>query len=367
LAGRAGTEQSWLEAGRQLTDQELARDGLRRPGPTEEPWSGSRLPPADQLTVEVLADPDLAAAWTGFLDLSNEPKASALPQSLWPGGPAGPPRLADPRPERPREPGADLVLDFQARTAALLARAALSGAARLAEAPLYASDPAGRPIELTDEADFEITPSSVRLPRRADRVWVLGFIRFPDLLPRAVPAPPGAWPDWPGQARAALHLARILAGRGYLALPSAGGLFPTAPLAALAGLGEVGRPGLLITPEYGPNLRLLTIVTDYPFQPDRPAAFGAADYCETCRRCLPECPARALAEGPRRPGLWPWPVDFRACLGHRQAGNEFCRKCLEACPLTREPLITPSAGQPRSAGALTKKPGLKPPGAQQDG
>jgi ferredoxin len=240
-----------------------------------------------------------------------------------------------------------LALDFQARTAARLALAAMSGAARLAEAPLYARDPAGRSIELTDGADFEITAASVRLPRRADRVWVLGFVRFPDLLPQAAPTSPGTWPDWPDQARTTLRLARILAGLGYLALPSAGGLFPAAPLAALAGLGEVGRPGLLVTPEYGPNIRLLAIITDFPFQPGLPALFGLADYCETCRRCLAECPAKALAEGPRRPGLWPWPVDFKACLDHRLAGNESCRKCIEACPLAREPLIAPSAGPPR--------------------
>ena len=214
----------------------------------------------------------------------------------------------------------------------------MSGAAKLVEAWFGERDPAGRPIEFTDGIDFEITAASVRLPRRADRIWILGFIRFPDLLPSV---PPEAWPDWPGQVRAVLGLARALADKGYLALPSAGGLFPSAPLAALAGLGEVGRQGLLITPEYGPNLRLLSIITDYPLRPGRPADFGAADYCGTCRRCLAECPARVLAEGPSRPGPWPWPVGFRACLDHRRAGDEFCRKCVDACPLAREPLILP--------------------------
>jgi epoxyqueuosine reductase QueG len=110
-------------------------------------------------------------------------------------------------------------------------------------------------------------------------------------------------------------------------------------LGALAGLGEVGRQGLLITPEYGPNLRLFTIITDYPFILDRPLVFGVADYCETCQRCINECPARAIGEGRRRPGLYPWPVKRRACFDNWLEKRDPCRKCIEICPYTHEPLV----------------------------
>lgn len=54
-----------------------------------------------------------------------------------------------------------------------------------------------------------------------------------------------------------------------------------------AGLGEFGYSGLLITPEYGPNVRLATIITDAPLDPD-PLYNGPA-LCDKCMNCVREC------------------------------------------------------------------------------
>ena len=56
------------------------------------------------------------------------------------------------------------------------------------------------------------------------------------------------------------------------------------PLAIDAGLGELGRNGLLITPEYGACVRLCKVFTDLPLEADRPVEFGLAEICQRCRR-----------------------------------------------------------------------------------
>jgi hypothetical protein len=71
-----------------------------------------------------------------------------------------------------------------------------------------------------------------------------------------------------------------------------------APLAAQdAGLGEIGRHGLLITKEYGPRVRLGVVTTDLPLLPDRKLLFGVTDFCGLCGNCAVCCPGKAIPKG----------------------------------------------------------------------
>ncbi|MDR1044213.1 MAG: hypothetical protein LBP33_03725 [Candidatus Adiutrix sp.] len=339
----------YLEAGRQLTERDLWRDRLAAAdGPV--PAGPERLRAKDNFLADILADPELAAACSDFLpsapglaaggpDLLQRPPE--LPPWTYPpsaaGGGGAPPAAWSGE-------GAELLKDFNAKVAALLAGAALAGAAPLDEKYLYSHSLDGRPIRLTGRPGFDPEAGELNLPRRADRVLILAFIRFPEILAvnpiLARLRPAAGWLNWPQQVAATLKMADFLRRQGALAWPSAGGILMGHHLGALAGLGELGRPGLLISPEYGPNLRLFSIITDYPFELGRPLNFGVADYCETCQRCINECPAKALAGGGRRPGFYPWPVDWRACFDRWLEKKDLCRKCLDVCPYTREPLIT---------------------------
>jgi len=60
------------------------------------------------------------------------------------------------------------------------------------------------------------------------------------------------------------------------------------------GLGRIGRNNLLITPEYGPRVRLQSTITTVPLEPD---PMIEEEIC-TCKRCLPleRCPSKALSE-----------------------------------------------------------------------
>ncbi len=108
---------------------------------------------------------------------------------------------------------------------------------------------------------------------------------------------------------AAVELVKKLNAAGYRALPTENltgigslvdshrGLLPDARCNALeavaAGLGQLGRSGALLTPEYGPHQRLIAIVTDAELPRD--AMQRGAWPCRDCRACVEACPMTALA------------------------------------------------------------------------
>lgn len=69
------------------------------------------------------------------------------------------------------------------------------------------------------------------------------------------------------------------------------GTVPSKIVARLAGLGWVGKSCLFINPQYGPRVRLKTILTDAPFQPGK----IMENRCDDCRECVDACPADAIS------------------------------------------------------------------------
>jgi epoxyqueuosine reductase len=75
------------------------------------------------------------------------------------------------------------------------------------------------------------------------------------------------------------------------------------PAASLAGLGHIGRSTLLITPDWGPRVRLVGLLVEQELTAD--AAFNR-DLCDEeprCREkplCIAACPYRAIAPGDSR-------------------------------------------------------------------
>ena len=60
-----------------------------------------------------------------------------------------------------------------------------------------------------------------------------------------------------------------------------------APLVARdAGLGEIGRMGLLMTPRLGPRVRLGVVTTDLPLAPNEAGDdLSVLDFCTRCKKC----------------------------------------------------------------------------------
>ncbi|ACA60409.1 4Fe-4S ferredoxin, iron-sulfur binding domain protein [Candidatus Desulforudis audaxviator MP104C] len=78
------------------------------------------------------------------------------------------------------------------------------------------------------------------------------------------------------------------------------GLFPHKTAATRAGLGWIGKNALLITPAYGPRVRLVTVLTDLNLSAGSPFK---ASRCGRCTECVDACPTRALTGTAWKAGL----------------------------------------------------------------
>jgi epoxyqueuosine reductase len=116
------------------------------------------------------------------------------------------------------------------------------------------------------------------------------------------------------------------------------------PLAIRAGLGELGKHGSLIGKEHGSNFRLAAVLTDLPLALDAPVDIGVDDVCQVCRRCVDDCPPRAILEQKQLVrGERKWYVDFDRCIPYfvKTCG---CAICIEVCPWS-EPGRGPSISE----------------------
>jgi len=61
-------------------------------------------------------------------------------------------------------------------------------------------------------------------------------------------------------------------------------------IARAAGLGWIGKSSLLVTPQFGPRVGLISILTDMVLEPDAPLA----NLCPGCSACIDACPIGAI-------------------------------------------------------------------------
>jgi len=139
-------------------------------------------------------------------------------------------------------------------------------------------------------------------------------------------------------------LAEFVRNLGYTAVSSGNDIGLSVPLAVDAGLGQVGRNGLLITPEYGPRVKICKVFTDLPLIPDEPVEFGVTQYCTGCERCAEECEVEAVQKGPpswepacasNSPGTLKWYVDGGKCFEYWCDNGVDCSTCVSVCPYNR--------------------------------
>lgn len=81
-------------------------------------------------------------------------------------------------------------------------------------------------------------------------------------------------------------------------------------VAQRAGLGFIGRNGLLITEEFGSFVYLGEIITNIQFEVDEPGIFGCGD----CTRCITGCPTQALLGDGR--------MNAKKCLSYQTQTKE---------------------------------------------
>lgn len=137
--------------------------------------------------------------------------------------------------------------------------------------------------------------------------------------------------------RLGLALANEIKRRGYHALPIAASQLVDwdnqrahvshKRIAVGAGLGWLGRNNLVVTPEHGAQVRLVTVLTDMPLPADSPLEQD----CGECRDCIAACPAGAIKQTVGE-------FDHHACFEllkefqkKRYVSQYICGVCVRVC------------------------------------
>lgn len=145
---------------------------------------------------------------------------------------------------------------------------------------------------------------------------------------------------------AAFNIANFLDEKGYKAIPipvrmdlmmdkeNLMGDLSHKHAAVLAGLGQIGKNSLLITPEYGNRVYLSSIVTNAPLIPDKP--FDKELCSENCFKCVKACPIQAISKNGK--------VNKAKCYAYCKTerdkypltqGVYSCRICRQVCPFSK--------------------------------
>jgi len=239
--------------------------------------------------------------------------------------------------------------------------AGITGVCRLDQAHVFTADHHGQAITLTHEYAIVMgtdLPYNLALPS-APLPWQELYSTMPEelaaLLAGMVPKYGADWvsPEdleeiketmrfYNEGGRSAVELARLIRSFGFEARAhySRWSEVQIIPLAEAAGLGELGRNGLLLTKKYGPRASFSVVTTNLPLQVDQFRPLGLRAFCDICDKCALACPVKALPLG--RPtldrGAYKWMADGEACFKYLLF-NPKCLACLGSCPFNKPNLL----------------------------
>ena len=135
----------------------------------------------------------------------------------------------------------------------------------------------------------------------------------------------------------AVQVASLIRELGYPARAHIDGDYQViCPLVARdAGLGEIGRMGLLMTPKQGPRVRIAVVTTDLPLIVDkRTYDHSMIEFCELCKKCATTCPGKAIPFDNRKDheGATRWQINQDNCFLYWCACGTDCGRCMSVCP-----------------------------------
>jgi len=192
---------------------------------------------------------------------------------------------------------------------------------------------------------YDLTP--LEMPEGV-KYAVVGAIEMDELAIATSPEAPAGAATGTGYSRMSFvsaTLAEFIRNLGYTAIPAGNNVGLSVPIAIDAGLGQLGRHGLLITPEFGPRVRLFKVFTDLPLVPDKPIDFGVTQFCSGCKRCAEACEVDAIslkdepdwapATKSSNPGALKWYMDAEKCFEYWCDNGMDCSTCISVCPYTK--------------------------------
>lgn len=135
----------------------------------------------------------------------------------------------------------------------------------------------------------------------------------------------------------ALKLATHIRSLGYEARAHIDGNYRVVcPLVAKdAGLGEIGRMGLLMTPKLGPRVRIAVVTTNMPLKINKKTSDPSViDFCLKCKKCADVCPSNAIQyeEPGIVDGIKRWKINQEACFTVWTKFGTDCGRCMAVCP-----------------------------------
>lgn len=216
---------------------------------------------------------------------------------------------------------------------------------------IYEIDTDGKRLEFADVDHAEETADRRIIPNRFEWAVVYTVQMSEETLKRAPTALAAQTTALSYVRGLNIQLAtqEFVRGLGYQmlgeAVPNGLGIAPG--LAVLAGLGELSRQNRVITPEYGPMVRIFKMLTDLPLKADKPIDAGIVKFCRVCKKCAEACPPGALsfATDPsfetvgswNCPGHEAWFEDSLKCRTYwlSDAGTN-CGICFAACPFAKK-------------------------------
>jgi reductive dehalogenase len=111
----------------------------------------------------------------------------------------------------------------------------------------------------------------------------------------------------------------------------------TTAVALEAGIGELGRLGLIITPSHGPRVRLAVVTTDLPLVEDGPVHFGVQHFCRICKKCAENCPSQSIERRGKKNirGVLKWQSQMESCYRYWRKAGTGCAVCVAVCPYSK--------------------------------
>jgi reductive dehalogenase len=111
--------------------------------------------------------------------------------------------------------------------------------------------------------------------------------------------------------------------------------------ALAAGVGELGRNGMIITEKFGARVNMTgTLMTDLPLAPGHPIDIGVEDFCKVCRKCANTCPTNSITIGDKvvYNGIEKYKINWLTCYRLRPYTHQYwedCLTCVAVCPYTK--------------------------------
>ncbi|MBK8027222.1 MAG: reductive dehalogenase [Chloroflexi bacterium] len=213
---------------------------------------------------------------------------------------------------------------------------------------IYAIDPDGKELVISEEAEVAEETETQRIIPKAARWVIVWTVQMSQEGMMRSPTPVGAATTAMSYAIGRATQSRLqgfLRGIGYYGLGEAQtnalGIAPG--FGVLAGLGELSRLNRMISPEYGPMVRVFKMITNLPVAPTKPIDAGIFNFCQTCKTCATYCPSGSLSTGDpsyetqgawSRGGVKGYYENSLTCRNYWAEVGTNCGICFAVCPFS---------------------------------